>query len=276
VDYNFGIVQGRLIQSPEGCLQWFPQEHWESEFFLASALGYNFIELIAERQYNKRNPIWTDEGVEIIKELCSINKLSLYAICNDYIIDHSLIENKDVLQQTIMLISRSHLMGIKKLILPLFEKSELLENNFDYYKEYIETIANCAQEKGILVCLETGMRGISLLKLLEYLDHPNIKCVYDTGNRVSFGENLYSDIVLLGKNIQHVHIKDKDELNNNVLLGSGKVNFYKIFQSLSLIQYNGSYTFETYRGRNPIRTAKYHKSFIEFFIKETSEGDDRL
>ena len=45
---EFGIVQGRLTQSPPGCLQWFPQGCWQKEFKIASDIGINYIELIAE------------------------------------------------------------------------------------------------------------------------------------------------------------------------------------------------------------------------------------
>ena len=269
-----GIVQGRLIQSPKDKLQWFPQEYWESEFFLASALAYNYIELIVERQHNKNNPIWTDEGIKKIKALTEINKLSLHVICNDYIIDHSLIKDKRTVEQTIKVIARAKLLGIQKLVLPLFEKSELTENKFDDYNNILKEIASAAQEKNILVCLETILNGKKLLKLLELINHPNIKCVFDTGNRIAFGHDIYSDILLLGEQIQHVHIKDKNDQNENVLLGTGKVNFYRVFQSLSAIGYNGPYTFETSRGRNPIRTAKYNLQFVDFFMKEASESED--
>ena len=35
---RFGMVQGRLIKSPQNQLQWFPQPYWEDEFFVAGAL----------------------------------------------------------------------------------------------------------------------------------------------------------------------------------------------------------------------------------------------
>lgn len=270
---KFGIVQGRLIQSPEDRLQWFPQDYWESEFFLASALGYDYVELIAERQHNKNNPIWTDEGIEKIKALTKRNKLSLHVICNDYIIDHPILSDKRAIEQTKKLISQAKILGIQKLVLPLFEKSELTENNFEEYKSIFKEIAELAQENNILVCLETILNGKNLLNLLEFIDHPNIKCVFDTGNRISFGHDIYSDILLLGEQIQHVHIKDKNDQNENVLLGTGKVNFYRVFQSLSAIEYNGPYTFETSRGRNPIRTAKYNLQFVDFFMKEVSKSE---
>ncbi len=267
---EFGIVQGRLIQSPKDCLQWFPQENWESEFFLASAVGYNYIELIAERQHNKDNPIWTDNGIRRIKTLTERNKLSLRVVCNDYIIDHSLTGNKRNIEQAVTLISQAKLLGIQKLILPLFEKSELTDNNFDSYKEVLREIAAAAQENNILVSLETILNGKSLLNLLEFLDHSNINCVFDTGNRIAFGHDVYSDILLLGKQIHHVHIKDKNDQNENVLLGTGKVNFYKVFESLSRIGFCGSYTFETTRGKDPVRTAKYNLQFVNYFMEEVS------
>lgn len=271
---NFGIVQGRLIQSPKGCLQWFPGEYWETEFFLASALRYNYIELIAERQHNENNPIWTDEGISKIVYLSKKNNLLLDVICNDYIIDHSIIEQKSVIKQTLKLIDRTKLMGIKKMILPFFGRSELNESNSDKYKQIIKEIANCAQENKLLICIETVLTGENLLRLMECLNHPNIKCVFDTGNRIAFGHDIYSDILLLREQICHVHIKDKNDQNENVLLGTGKVNFYKVFQSLFSIGYNGPYTFETYRGKDPIRTAKYNMLFAEMFIKEAVENEN--
>lgn len=267
---EFGIVQGRLIQSPKGCLQWFHQEYWESEFFLASAVGYNYIELIAERQQNKDNPIWIDEGIRRIKALTEKNKLSLHVICNDYIIDHFLTGNKGSIEQTVKLISQAKLLGIQKLILSLFEKSELTESSFDSYKEVLREIAAAAQENNILVCLETILNGKSLLSLLEFLDHSNIKCVFNTGNRIAFEHDIYSDILLLGKQIHHIHIKDKNDQNENVLLGTGKVNFYKVFESLSDIGFSGPYTFETARGKDPVRTAKYNLQFVNYITEEVS------
>ena len=59
---RFGIVQGRLTQSPPGCLQWFPKEIWQQEFDIAKDIGVDYIELIAEVQHNPENPIWTDDG----------------------------------------------------------------------------------------------------------------------------------------------------------------------------------------------------------------------
>ena len=87
----FGMVQGRLTQSPPGYLQWFPQDSWQDEFNTAASIGVNYIELISEVQHNSENPIWTDAGISKIKQLVKDNDLTLHALCNDYIIKNRLI-----------------------------------------------------------------------------------------------------------------------------------------------------------------------------------------
>jgi L-ribulose-5-phosphate 3-epimerase len=265
---RFGMVQGRLIQSPLNQLQWFPQDYWESEFFLASSLGIDYIELIAERNHNSANPLWTDEGITKIKSLVQRNKLSLHAFCNDYIVDHSLANSNHVLDQNLRLIERGALLGCEKYILPLFEKSELTIDNISEYVLPLRAIADKAAELGITVCLETVLNGVELIEVLNRIDHSAVGVVYDTGNRVAFGHNLPEDIRLLGKRISHVHIKDKNKANENVILGTGLVNFLQVFEALADINYVGPYTFETQRGRNPLSTAKYNMQLVNFFHAE--------
>lgn len=269
---RFGIVQGRLIQSPRGQLQWFPQDYWESEFFLASSLGIDYIELIAERDHNPANPLWTDAGVAKIKSLVQRNKLSLHAFCNDYIVNHSLVNSAEVLDQNMRLIERGALLGCEKYILPLFEKSELTIDNVSDYVLPLRAIADKAAESGIIVCLETVMNGVELIEVLNKIDHPAVSVVYDTGNRIAFGHDLPGDIRLLGKRISHVHIKDKNKENENVILGVGLVNFLQVFEALSDIKYTGPYTFETHRGKRPLSTARYNMQFVQFFQAEGLSG----
>lgn len=265
---RFGMVQGRLIQSPPGQLQWFPQEYWESEYFLAASLGIDYIELIAERNHNPNNPLWTREGIARIKELGKRNGLSLHAFCNDYIVDHRLAGDSDALDQNLRLIERGAELGCEKYVLPLFEHSELTLDNVGEYVAPLRAIAEKAAQSRITVCLETVLNGVELIELLDRIDHPAVSVVYDTGNRVAFGHDLAGDIRLLGDRISHVHIKDKNGANENVLLGTGLVNFDHVFHALADIGYDGPFTFETNRGRDPLRTAAYNIGLVKFFHAE--------
>ena len=263
---KFGIIQGRLTNSPPGCLQWFPQNEWQDEFHKASELGINFIELIAEINHNPNNPIWTDQGLNKIKQLTLNNNLSLHSLCNDYIIEHNINDDK-VIEQNLNLLKQCSKIGIKKYIMPFFEKSEINSKNYNEFISTITMIADEAKKLNISLSLETILTGKELLNLLELVNHKNIKIVYDTGNRVAFGHDLSGDIELLSQNINHIHIKDKNIKNDNVLLGTGLVNFHDVFQSLIKIKYKGSYVFETTRGKYPMKTAAYNMQLVNFFVE---------
>jgi len=264
---KFGFVQGRLTSAPKGELQLFPQNGWQEEFSIAGRLGINYIELIAERVHNERNPLWSKKGLNEIKNLSAVNNLELFSFCNDYIINNNLL-NTNAADQTIRLIDQGKTIGMQKLVIPLFEESELTRNNYKNFKEVLSDIAKAAANSGITICLETVLTGKDLLKALEFYGQENIGCVFDTGNRIAFGHDIYYDIILLNDYINHVHIKDKNKSNENVLLGTGLVNFQKAFKSLNEINYKGHHTFETVRGKNPIKTAEYNIRFSEYFINE--------
>jgi len=261
---RFGMVQGRLTQSPPGCLQWFPQAEWKEEFSVAADIGIDYIELIAEVQHNPNNPIWTESGIENIKHLVKDNNLSVYTLCNDYIVENLFLK-EEVIQQNIDLIEQGNKLGIVKYVMPFFDSSELSMGNMHEYIEPLKKVAEFAHNKDITVCLETILTGEELVKLLDLINMPNVKVVYDTGNRVVFGHDLAGDIRLLGDAIAHVHIKDKNIDNANVLLGTGLVNFENVFYALNDVGYSGPYTFETSRGSNPVSTAKYNMNLVNFF-----------
>ena len=267
---HFGIVQGRLIEAPLGQLQWFPQEQWECEFFVAAALGIDFVELIAERHHNPLNPLWTDDGIERIKCVAHQAGLALHAFCNDYVIGHPLLGNMKALEQNLLLIDRGAQLGCDKYILPLFEQSELTLERLSEYVGPLRTIGDSAQAASMTVCLETGLRVDDLLRVMERLDHAAMRVVFDTGNRAAAGYDLPGDIRRLGSLIAHVHIKDKNTVDENVLLGTGLVNFRDVFEALDAVGYNGPYTFETSRGKNPARTAAYNMNVVRFFQLEGS------
>ena len=67
---NLGIMQGRLIDPPNGDdLDWFPYNNWEDEFSIAQSLSLSSIELIVDRDMNNNNPLWSQVGRTRIKEL---------------------------------------------------------------------------------------------------------------------------------------------------------------------------------------------------------------
>jgi L-ribulose-5-phosphate 3-epimerase len=261
-------VQGRLLRPPRGLLQWFPQEQWPMEYYIAPAVGIDFIELIAERQHNEQNPMWSDAGIAQIHEHAAANGLIVPTFTNDYIIDHPIVGDADVMRLNVRLIEQGAKLGCTKYVFPLFERSEMTAANARDFVSVLRETADACAAHGIQLCLETVVEGEAMLEVLASFDRPDIGLVFDTGNRAALGHDLARDIRLFGASIAHVHIKDKSATNENVALGTGLVNFAEVFSALADVAYAGMYTFETSRGEHPLRTAAFNIGLATHFHRE--------
>ena len=263
----YAFSQGRLTQPPSGQLQWFPQDEWRTEFINAGLLGCSFIELLIERERNNSNPIWSVAGREEIISLCANNGLIPYSICLDYIIDNSILddEEKTALHSMFECIAVASELKAKVIVLPLLEKSAVSVNNLRATAEVIRKVGLLARKHNIQLCVETLLPADELNQFITLIDLENVKAVFDTGNRVVETLDLGNEINKLAGNIGHVHVKDKDRFGNNVVLGSGLVDFCDVFSALDQINYCGPLNFETNRGSVPLDTAKFNISLCEFF-----------
>lgn len=269
---SFGIVQGRLTIPPANELQWFPQESWQKEFEIAKDLNIEFIELLSERTFNPENPIWHFKGREAILNLVAKTGRKIYSICSDYIIDHSLIGNdsEETIKHMDMFFECAKNLGCQVLILPLLEHSNLDEFSYSSLVPIIKSYAQKASKENIKICIESIYEAQFLKNFLDEIDEKNVSCVFDTGNRIVKLDSMLNEIEILGEHIAHVHIKDKNHMGENVLLGTGLVNFHEVFVGLKNINYCGPFVFETTRGKNPIHTAFFNIYLCNFFAKETN------
>lgn len=262
---KYGIIQGRLTNAPKDRLQYFPTNKWKSEFSAAKKLGFSFIELFVERKFNNKNPIWTSKGRRSIIDLNNKYSLKSYSACNDYIIDNSIF-NKEAFNHTIEFIDCISKLDCKLLILPLLGSSSINIKNYKMIITCLNEIVEYAKGKNIVTALETDLEAKKMLNLLSKIkENDYIKIVYDTGNRFSDGADLANEITILGKYIFHVHIKDKNLRNENVILGTGLVEFKDVFKALGKINYDGPIVFETVRGKDPKKTAQHNINFCDFF-----------
>ncbi len=264
---KYGFSQGRLAIPYNGELQCFPQHEWQNEFINAGLLGCSFIELLIERERNNLNPIWSLDGRQKILDLCSSNDLHPYSICLDYIIDNALLDDPDksAFSSIIECLEVAADLNCSAIILPLLEKSNLSESNFMQMAQVLRDVAPVAQQYNIMLCLECLVSASELNEFISLVNMNNVKAVFDTGNRVLETPDLYNEILILSENLGHVHIKDKDRTGNNVILGSGLVDFCGVFSALEVIGYEGPFNFETNRGSIPLDTAKHNINFCKFF-----------
>lgn len=267
---KIGISQGRLIKSPKNQLQWFPGEKWREEFLIANKIGLNHIELLAELKHNPNNPIWTKEGRDQLKKYSHKYKIQNYSACFDYLIENPI--NFDFsIKSDLFIYSKNFIdacseLNIKAIILPLLGVNDLKKSKLKILTRFLEAIAPYAFEKNIFIAIESLAAPDLIIKLLEDFLKYKSGCVYDTGNRVLLSNNQEEDILRLSNFINHIHIKDKNLKNENVILGHGIVDFESIFSAIFKINYKGTLTMETNRGENPEETAINNIKLINKYL----------
>ncbi len=269
---KIGISQGRLIKPPNNELQWFPGIKWKEEFDIANQIGLNHIELLAEVNHNKNNPLWTKSGRNEIKKYSQKYKVENYSACFDYLIENRINDNISE-KSGIFIYSKKFIdacseLNIKMIILPFLGENNLELSKLKPIREYLEILVPYAFSKRIFISIESLAEPELIIKLLEKFLTFSSGCVYDTGNRVLLSKNQEKDIVKLSKYINHVHIKDKNEKNENVVLGNGIVDFDNIFSALNKIEYKAMFTMETNRGENPKMTAIQNIELIKKILQK--------
>ena len=80
--------------------------------------------------------------------------------------------------------------------------------------------------------------------------------------------NFQKDIDNFGKNIKHIHLKDKNKLKKNVIIGKGLVNFNLLFSNLKKINYKGSFSIESQRGYNILKQASKNYLFFKKLVNK--------
>ena len=249
---RFGIIQGRLIKTPKNILQYFPP-NWIEEINLAKKLNFGFIEFFKDRNFNSICPFFCDAGYETVSHVLKLKKFNSYSFCDDFFINNSFLKHKNSKKYFDDISKNLKKIKIKVYILPLYEESNMDKKNFSKFIKKLSLVTNILSKKKILLALETNLETEFLDILLKKIKN-KIYLVYDTGNRLKKQLSQYEEILNLNSKIIHIHIKDKNFQDENVILGKGSVDFKDIFSALKKINYKRNFTFETNRGNLPYKT----------------------
>lgn len=124
------------------------------------------------------------------------------------------------------------------------------------YSTLVDRLSEFAQpfaEKGITLLLESGQETASeLLQFLNDLRVRNVQVNYDAANLIMYGMgDPIEGIHVLGRHIEHVHIKDAIPnerpgvmWGTEVIFGAGRVNPTRLLKALKDVGYSGSLVIE--------------------------------
>ena len=142
-----------------------------------------------------------------------------------------------------------------------------LDHKDKIYKN-ISIISKICKTKKIELLIESNMSPNEFFYLKKKIKSDNFYFLFDTGNRVLLKKNLVTDIYKFNKEIKHVHLKDKNLKDKNVIFGNGEVKFVPIFKALKKINYKGSFTIESQRGKDIINQATQNYIFFKKLINQ--------
>lgn len=250
---NIGIYQGRLSNSK--LLQKFPL-NWRGEFLNARQLGYHHIELFLERKINLKNPFWFKKKL-LIKEIKKMkNKKTL--ICDNFLIFNSLIKSRSM-SYISKVIHQASKYPKSKLIIPLnknlLKKEELLINKLIF-------ILSFAKKKNVEISFECDFDSKKITTLSKKIKN-GFKITFDTGNVFLIEKNIIKSFRKLNSIINHIHLKDRNKFKNNVILGTGLINFKSFFRLINVLNYKSDITLETNRGDDALLTAFANLNFLK-------------
>ena len=212
---------------------------------------------------NDSSPIW-NKNQSLLKKKINKTKLKKIILCDNFVFKSSLLSsNYDRYFNKI--INKLSYFTDSTLILPIqnvfFEKKN--------YKNLIKKISYFIEEsniKKVKISFEVQVSLQTILRLKKDLNNELFKITFDTGNIFIIDRCNKSLITYFNKTknfTNHVHLKDRDINDNNVIFGTGIINFKEFFKIIKKAQYNQTFTFETNRGQNFMETAKNNLIFVK-------------
>ena len=116
-------------------------------------------------------------------------------------------------------------------------------------------------------------------RVLKDVDQPNLGVGLDTANLILYGKANPSDALdILGPHVKSIHAKDGKwptdpmKLGEEVLIGSGVVDFTQVFTKLHKLGYTGAVTIERETsGPQQIEDVKQEKIYLERVISKVQQ-----
>ena len=276
-----GIMQGRLSPAIAGRVQCFPLGRWQQEFPRAAQAKLDLIEWIYDSFGAGENPIGTDHGVVEIRRAIDQEGVRVHSLCANWFMEFPLVratpsEAKHRMDRLIWLLGRCSKIGIRRVVLPFLEGSEIVDHHDA--RAVVSTLTQVlpiAEKTGVELHLETALAPAPFAEILSQMPHPLIKVNYDSGNSTALEYDTREEFTAYGKRIGSVHIKDRLRRGATVPLGKGSVNFALLAECIKSVSFCGPFILEAARGPTgeEVQTAIRNREFVErLLIQPTIKG----
>lgn len=276
---KFLVVQGRTITQTEEQIQYFPK-NWEEEFPIIQELGFDGIEWIFDKKSENTNPIVIEQEHQKIKDISEKFNVSLENIVFDWFMEEPFLrdneqDTRESIKKLISLITLSAKIGFKRIIFPILENNAIKKDELDkLVKIFQNEIIPVLEKMNIEIHFETDLEPEKELELMKNMSNKKTKICFDMGNSTSFGYEGELVLETMKDYLGTVHIKDRKINGPTVPLGTGDVDFEKIFKKLHDINFIGPFTFQIYRDKNSDNKKLLKESL--HYINNLQQGVKRI
>ena len=278
VSHRIGIMQGRLSPVLGGKIQAFPTQTWREEFESASAIGYELIEWVVDKDSFDENPLHSESGRREILFLQRKYEIKIPSVCCDYFMQAPLTSPDESIRLAsknylLRLIKLCHEVGMQYLELPLVAAAEVkTEEEQGLICEVLQETLPLLHECKMHVLLELSLEPSGVHDLLRRLNSDRFLVNYDTGNSAFWGFQANDEIPVYGSYVANVHIKDCTPEDYSVPLGTGNVDFKEVFMLLDKQGYKGDFILQAARGESDYQVAEDGFFFTQSLIKKFLRG----
>ena len=164
MDYEFGVMQGRLLPKYKGQFQAHPKNYWQKEFKIASELKFNSIEFILDFEDYKENPLLNKNGIIEISKYMKKENVFVKSVCADFYMNSQIYKDDEQsfsLNFKVMelLIKNCSFLGVTDIVLPLVDSSSIINSNQKLNSTilFLERTKNLLNKYKINICLETDL-----------------------------------------------------------------------------------------------------------------------
>lgn len=143
--------------------------------------------------------------------------------------------------------------------------------------EAIRAVAQHCQGNGQHFLMETGQETpTTMSRMLRDAAMPNLAVGLDTANLILYGKaNPVDAVEILGPHVRSIHAKDgrwptdPSKLGQEVLIGTGLVDFKRVFTKLHSLGYTGAITIERETsGPQQVEDVRNEKIYLEKILRE--------
>ena len=145
----------------------------------------------------------------------------------------------------------------------------------------IRQVAKHCAANGQMFLMETGQETpTTMARAIQDVAQPNLGVGLDTANLILYGKaNPVDAVDIIGPHVRSMHAKDGRwptdpmKLGEEVLIGTGLVDFKSVFTKLQRLGYTGAVTIEReISGPQQIADVKQEKAYLERILVEVREA----